>query len=170
MSTQIRAERPDGGLIAFDPEKCIAFPVRGDGASVETLYFDPSDRRAIHRKQFWVLAVKNNLTYPLLADGPCRVVTIEEARELLLAAKKVIPPEFIDQTPPVKPASGRKLKKLDPDIKKAVKAWESAHYKTFAELRDQAFPALKASDIEKAFRASERRRNRQANGKERSSG
>ena len=97
----IWAERLYGGRVAFYPEKCIAYPVRSDGNTDETLYFDPSDQRVILWGRHWVLTAKNNVPGPpILVDGPCRIVSFEEAREALRRAGKAIPKELDVSSPP----------------------------------------------------------------------
>jgi hypothetical protein len=115
QTAPIWAERPDGGRVAFYPEKCIGFPLRSDGDTDEMLYFDPSDQQVILWERRWVLTAKNNVPGPpILVDGPCRIVSLAEAREALRRAGKAIPKELDisspppqgDERPAVAPASG----------------------------------------------------------------
>ena len=101
MSYSLWADRPDGGRIAFSPESCIEFPLRDDGVHVESMYFDPSEKRWLWRAWFrGMTASLNGIGVPkLVDDGPCRVVPDAEARKLFKAARKAIPPELAVSTP-----------------------------------------------------------------------
>ena len=103
----IRADRPDGSRIPFDPDLCIEHPLPGDEHRRRLLYRCPAEARPgdrdgdgdlwIYRELLWGMSVRNNRPYrPQETSGDCRFVTREEAREMFRDAGKEIPPELAD--------------------------------------------------------------------------
>src|SRR5262249_5014263 len=105
MGHVIRADRPDGSRIPIDLEACIEYPLSNDGGRRRILYHKPADARPdgaepgddlwIYRELVWGMTVGNNRLQELDPEG--RVVTGEEAREMLREAGKDIPPELVDE-------------------------------------------------------------------------
>ncbi len=119
MAHIIRADRPDGSRIPFDPDLCIEYPLPGDEHRRRLLYRAPAEARPgdgdqdedlwIYREFLWAMTVKNNRLYrPQEISGPCRVVAPEEAREMFREAGLAVPPALADAAPagPADPPSG----------------------------------------------------------------
>jgi hypothetical protein len=114
----IRAELPDGGLILFDPDACEReYPIVSDQQRVQSLHYRPDEKpdegRWILWERHWTHKVVRAggfkvrdvwapaLGPRILIDGPCRVVTDKEARELLETAGFVPPQDRGDPVSPI---------------------------------------------------------------------
>ena len=89
----IRADRPDGSRIPFDPDLCIEHPLPGDEHRRRLLYRCPAEARPgdrdgdgdlwIYRELLWGMSVRNNRPYrPQETSGDCRFVTRGSPRDV----------------------------------------------------------------------------------------
>ena len=131
----IRADRPDGSRIPFDPDLCIEHPLPGDEHRRRLLYRCPAEARPgdrdgdgdlwIYRELLWGMSVRNNRPYrPQETSGDCRFVTREEAREMFRDAGKEIPPELADDAAglpadfgPTAPSAARRACSIRPNAR-----------------------------------------------------
>jgi hypothetical protein len=98
MGHILRADRPDGGRIAFDPDACVGFLLSRTWASDRALYYDPARSLWICLERAWNWTDGSGLlNRPVLVDYSCRIVTKEAAREMFREAGLGIPPELEDR-------------------------------------------------------------------------
>jgi hypothetical protein len=105
MGETVWADRPDGGQVPFVPDLCIRFKLSHDDGNPEPVLYHKLDGDLwIYRHRMWAMLIGHNLSainsgiesQPTLLTEICRVVTKEEAIELLRRAGKEIPPELAD--------------------------------------------------------------------------
>ena len=113
----VRADRPGGGRIAFDPESCIEFPLPSEGHQRRTLYHKENNSQP--SKDLWIYREQNKAWSGFRAlddllssnwhwgDGICRIVNREEAAEMFQEAGLAIPPGAGRAPTPAPMESGR---------------------------------------------------------------